>query len=231
MRRIKELLWPNICPFCFRANRAGFCHVCKSALEVLEPKEPRCVRCSQELDYEEELYCEDCLREERYFEEGRSLWRHELPVSKSLYYFKYKNMRSAVEIYVGEIVKREESVLKEWRIDVLVPVPLSRKRRKKRGYNQAFLLAALLGERMDVPTKELAVRIKETKPQRQLDNRQRKRNVSEVFRLTESVAGKRVLIVDDIYTTGATINELSKTLKEGGASQVYFLTVSIGQGK
>ncbi|MGJ7021424.1 ComF family protein [Ohessyouella blattaphilus] len=230
MKNISKLLWPTTCPFCFQANRTGICAACKVRLVALEIRESGCALCSKELSDEENELCCDCQRDGRYFDGGTALWRHELPVSKSLYYFKYKNMRFPVGDYVGNLLCRKERILKEWCVDMIVPVPLSQKRRKKRGYNQSELIARRLGERMGIPVKEIAKRTKETRPQRTLDRKRRKRNVAEVFEVTEEVKDKRILIIDDIYTTGATIDELSQEMKKRGASKVYFLTVSIGQG-
>lgn len=131
-----------------------------------------------------------------------------------------------------EFLNRYEETIRRWGITTIIPVPLSKKRRRIRGYNQAELLARELGEKMSisVDTKHL-IRVKDTVPQKKMDARGRRMNLRNAFawRGKERIRGN-VLLVDDIYTTGNTIDSAAKVLKCAGARKVYFLTISIGQG-
>ena len=118
----------------------------------------------------------------------------------------------------------------------LVPVPLHRKRRRKRGYNQAELLAEEIGKILGIPVvANLVKRVHYTGYQKKLDPIGRKKNLEHAFapggdpdRLPTDF--RRVIIIDDIYTTGNTVDQVAKVLKTMGFQKVYFLTISIGQG-
>ena len=110
--------------------------------------------------------------------------------------------------------------------------PLHRARRRKRGYNQAQILAENLGRMLCIPvdSKSLARR-KKTSPQKKLGHNERKKNLKNAFAVTPAFRPvRKVLLVDDIYTTGNTLDAAAKALKEKGVEKVYFLTISIGQG-
>lgn len=114
---------------------------------------------------------------------------------------------------------------------MIVPVPLHWRRRRKRGYNQAEIVAKYLGELTGIPVEtRLVIRKKYTEPQKSLNNKERVRNLKGVFEVRKTtVRQKNILLIDDIYTTGSTIDEISKILLEKGHNKVWFLTISIGQ--
>ena len=194
-------------------------------------EEPRCKKCGNPIRQKEAEFCYDCEREDLCYEQGRSLWLHKMPVSSSIYAFKYKNRRVYGEVYGREMAKTFRKIIRLWEIDVIVPVPLHRKKQKKRGYNQAEILAKEIGFRVGIPVDTTLVkRKKNTVPQKEFTRKERKKNLKNAFEVTGKVEGKRVLIIDDIYTTGSTIDSISILLKKAGAEKTYFLTISIGQG-
>src|SRR3989344_7225576 len=112
---------------------------------------------------------------------------------------------------------------------VLVPVPLHRKRHNWRGFNQAELLSGALSVSLNIPlNKTLVSRRKATKPQVKLSALERKRNVENAFALSGNPANKKIILVDDVITSGSTLNELAKLLKKHKASEVWALTVAHG---
>lgn len=236
MRRLLEkaahILWPEICPFCGRASREGICGKCQESLEALTIKEPRCMQCGKPILREEEEYCYDCAHIHHFYDRGISLWLHKEPVSTSIYQFKYYNQRSFGYYYVKEAVRKYDSLIREWNPEVIIPVPLHTKKRRKRGYNQAEILAKELGKQLNIPVAEdLVVRIKNTTPQKQKNNKERRRSLSGTFAQRYRIGKARsALVVDDIYTTGSTVDEVSRILKRAGVEKVYYLTISIGQG-
>ena len=229
---ILRLLWPEICPFCGKVNRKGICPVCKKRVKKLIVGQPVCMKCGKPVRKTEQEYCLDCMNTEHYFNRGRALWLHRPPVNHSIYQFKYHNQRAFGKYYAEEMMRQFSSVICEWNPDLIIPIPLHYKRRRKRGYNQAYILAKELGKLSGVPVEEkILQRIKYTNPQKKLDHKTRKSNLHNAFRVIKDIRGVRnVVIVDDIYTTGNTIDEAAKKLKEAGVENVYFLTVSIGQG-
>ena len=144
----------------------------------------------------------------------------------------HKNRFRYGELYSQELVKNFQKEIRRWNPDVIIPVPLHRARRRKRGYNQAQILAENLGKMLCIPvdSKSLARR-KKTSPQKKLGHNERKKNLKNAFAVTSAFRPvRKVLLVDDIYTTGNTLDAAAKALKEKGVEKVYFLTISIGQG-
>jgi len=229
---ILKLLWPEICPFCGRLNRNGICPACKIKLKELIIGQPRCMKCGKPIGRMEKEYCPDCDDTIHYYDVGRALWIHKSPVNESIYQFKYHNQREFGKYYAKEMAKQFESIVCEWKPDVIIPVPLHFRRKRKRGYNQSQIIAEKLGEILDIPVDvTILKRVKYTNPQKKLDHNARRKNLHNAFRVAENRKGiKSVLLVDDIYTTGNTIDEAARKLKQAGVEKVYFLTVSIGQG-
>lgn len=136
------------------------------------------------------------------------------------------------EIYGREMAEQFNDLIRMWEIDVLIPVPLHRKRQRKRGYNQAEIIARELGKRLGIPVDMSAIiRERETTPQKELGQKNRRKNLKKAFRLTgKRLIGKNILLIDDIYTTGSTIDAMAEVLMKTGCEKIYFLTISIGQG-
>ena len=224
------LLYPQTCYFCGKICRERICPECAEKVEYIE--EPRCKKCGKPIRYAEKEFCHDCAEHAFHYEQGKSIWLHKGPVRWSVYQFKYHNRRIFAEFYAEEWYRLYGNKLKEWGIEVIIPIPLHPKRRRKRGYNQAEILANELGKRCNIPVnKKALIRVVNTRPQKELNDKERKKNLFKAFRLTiHWKTAKRVLLVDDIYTTGNTIDSVAQILKEKGAEKVYFLTISIGQG-
>lgn len=223
-------MYPQTCYFCGKISDKKMCGEC--AKKIIYIEEPRCKKCGKPIRYQEKEYCYDCDKREFFYEQGKSIWLHKGPVRWSVYQFKYRNHRIYAEFYAEEWMRLYGDKLKDWEIDVIIPIPLHRKKRRKRGYNQAEVLARKLGELsgIRVDTKSV-VRIVNTKPQKELSHVERYKNLQKAFCITPHWKdAKNVLLVDDIYTTGNTIDSVARKLKEKGAHKVMFLTISIGQG-
>lgn len=194
-------------------------------------QEPRCKKCGKPIRYEEQEYCYDCQKQSFHYIQGKSLWIHKGAVPWSIYQFKYHNRRIYGQFYAYELYRIYGKLIRLWGIDLIVPVPLHWRRRRKRGYNQAEIVARHLGELTGIPVeKRLVIRKKYTKPQKTLNNKERVRNLKDVFEVRKTaVRQKNILLVDDIYTTGSTIDAVSRVLLEKGHNKVWFLTISIGQ--
>ena len=236
INKIKEsiisLLWPEVCPFCQKVCRDGICKECRKKLELVKVREPRCMQCGKQIRSVEQEYCYDCMHTHHYYERGLSLWNHKNPVNQSVYQFKYHNQRRYGILYSQELVKEFQKEIERWRPDIIMPVPLHPSRKRKRGYNQAEILAKEIGRLMDIPVDtESLIRNKNTIPQKVMDARGRRKNLQHAFAWKGmKLQGVNVLLIDDIYTTGSTIDVAAKTVRLAGAEKVHFLTVSIGQG-
>ena len=139
---------------------------------------------------------------------------------------------SYAEIFGKELVDEFEFQIRRWGIQAIIPIPLHRSKMRKRGYNQAELLAKQLSECMGIPMeKDVLYRIKKTRPLKEMNGEQRHRNLKGAFAVSKSWNPRQnILLIDDIYTTGSTIERAAGILKKAGVKNVYFLTLSIGQG-
>lgn len=226
---ILNFLWPKVCPFCEKIYTQGICENCKETIKELNVKEPYCLQCGKPIVNANAALCKDCQTSKRYFNEGRALWCHTAVVRKSIYRFKYYNQRDYGLTFAKEMSKELKQTIKRWNPQVIIPVPLCQRRRRERGFNQALILAKQLGETEKIPVREWVSRIKETSPQKELDKKKRKKNIEDAFLFKAPLPLQRVLLIDDIFTSGSTINEIAKTLKKQGVLEVYFITISIGQ--
>lgn len=190
------------------------------------------MKCGKPVRMVEQEYCYDCLHKTHYFEKGYSVWLHRPPISTSIYQFKYHNQRAFARIYAEKIIAYYGEWVRKLQVDCIVPVPLHFRRKRKRGYNQAEILAKEIGRNLGIEVNtRLVRRVRDTSPQKKLDSKTRKSNLKNAFRVCGDMKKiRRVLLVDDIYTTGNTIDEIARILKEKGAENVSFLTISIGQG-
>ena len=204
---------------------------CRGSLPYVE--EPCCMKCGKPLKIEEQEYCRDCSRIPRAYEQGRSVWIHRGNVAQAIYQFKFHNKRYYAPIFAGEMAKKCGEWICRCGIETIIPVPLHPARRRKRGFNQAELLARELGRQMQIPVCTNAVlRIRNTKTQKKLGSRERQDNLKDAFAVSgQWNISQTVLLIDDIYTTGSTIHRIAKLLKKAGVQKVFFLTISIGQDK
>ena len=222
-------MYPQKCPFCGKIEKQRICKECRK--KILPVEEPRCKKCGKPIREAEKEYCYDCTMIRHVFEEGRSIWIHKEPVSRAVYALKYQNRRIYAKAFGEEMADQYGYYLREEKVELIVPVPLHRKKMRIRGYNQAALLAEVLGEITGISVDEdILVRVKNTKPLKQLNDKERRRSIRGAFSVRKSVWAKTIVLIDDIYTTGSTLDEAARVLLKAGAEKVYFLTISIGQG-
>ncbi len=160
------------------------------------------------------------------------MYQHRGEVAEAIYRLKFKNQREYARLFAHEMAEQFGESLKKWGVKEIIPIPLHWRRKKKRGYNQAEILAKWLSREVHIPVETHALlRVRETRQQKTLNHSQRHWNLEGAFGISRSwIPPERVLIVDDIYTTGSTINKAAKMLKKAGVQKVFFLTISIGQG-
>lgn len=139
---------------------------------------------------------------------------------------KYKGFRSPGE-FLAEGMQAYAKGNKEYRdYDLVMAVPLHRVRKRERGYNQSELLARKLAKSLEIPYSEPVRRRCYTQSQTLLSAEQRKDNLRDAFRVRKSIRGKKIILVDDVFTTGSTVNEISKTLRAAGVAKIAVLTAS-----
>lgn len=227
-----DILYPPRCPVCHGIVNPRSAFACEACLAKLHRiRAPRCFKCGKEMEQEGREFCPDCCRGDHSFDQGISVFRYDDLMRGSVAAFKFHNKREYAEFYGMELAAALEPFLGKWNPQVCVPVPLHRKKRKSRGYNQAELLALQISRRCEIPVRfNLVERIKETSPQKELGRKKRKNNLKNAFKIKEhDVELKRVLLVDDIYTTGSTIDAISEILRGAGVKEIYFAVLCSGK--
>lgn len=232
---IMPVLFPRQCPGCHELLPYGqlICTECEKALPFT--REPLCYRCGKPISDENEEYCYDCRSYRKSFRAGRALLIYNDSTRPLMADFKYHNKRGLSELFTKEIIKKHGKTIESWDVDAIVPIPVHKNKKRARGYNQAELLARDLSVCMGVPYyADLLVRVQDTLPQKQFGIRDRLENLSHVFVLNQKKYGSperlpnKVMLIDDIYTTGATMEGCTRILKNAGIKEVYIYSVCIG---
>ena len=234
IKRIKDgildLIFPPICPVCNKIAISG--RICPGCERKFSPvRGPLCEKCGKVVEEGERL-CPDCSIGAHLYDEGCAAYEYDEYMSTSMYRFKYNGKREFSIWYASAMAARLSSKIRSWKPQVIIPVPVHKSRLKKRGYNQAALIARQLSQHLSIPVRDdLASRVTDTKVQKELGAASRQNNLKKAFNVTPNVVKyESVLIVDDIYTTGATIDALAGALKAAGVKKVYFATLCIGRG-
>ncbi len=207
-------------------------HPCPSCLSELKVfSHPRCPRCGLGFHSPggEDHLCSGCLTEDWNFTKARAIGPYEGWMVELISQFKFRG--------VARLAKPLGTLLAEYRdpefpfseFDLLVSVPLHLQRLRERGFNQSLLLARRIAQIHSLPLDATALqRIRHTQPQTELSGPERKKNIRQAFAVkrTTSISGKRILLIDDVFTTGATVQECAQTLLKAGAKQVDVLTLA-----
>lgn len=182
-------------------------------------------------------YCYDCIgkgyAKESNIEQGKSLCLYKGPAKQMMYRFKYSNKQEYASFFAKEACNKYATWMKQRGIDVIVPVPMYRRKQRIRGYNQAECFAKQLSQRTGIPMdKKLVYRTQDTAPQKGLNAKERRNNLKNAFQKGEFVVQYScAMVVDDIYTTGSTAEAVARELKKMGVRQVYLLTICIGEDR
>ncbi len=227
-----SLLYPPHCIFCDEILPFGeqeFCRECERADRYLMGS--TCMKCGKALSEETEEYCKDCRDMEHYYIRGFSLYNYER-VKDALYRFKYAGRQEYGDFFGKELAMFMGKKLSSLQLSGIIPVPMYEKKEKIRGYNQAKCLAYSLGRELNIPVYDhLVQRMRNTTPLKNLNPEQRRNNLKNAFHITSfGVKLDNIVIVDDIYTTGSTVDEIARVLMEYGCKNVYVVTLAIGVG-
>ncbi|MCM1144244.1 MAG: ComF family protein [Blautia sp.] len=227
-----DFIYPRRCPVCDKAVKpfgSLICEGCKEKIKYI--KAPYCQKCGKELKDKRALFCHDCMQREHVYDKGMALFAYP-SVASSIFRFKYKN-RKEYAAYYGE---RMASILGERILalqpDALIPVPIHSSKKRVRGYNQAEALARELGGRLNILVEtKLIVRTRKTIPMKDLSAQERQNNLKKAFKIRDNdVKLNTVIIIDDIYTTGSTIDAMARELRGVGVRHIYFAALAIGNG-
>lgn len=242
-RQLIDLLFPPRCPVCDRLlevydiRRGSRIHVsCRQKLCPVNGNQ--CFHCGRPLNDADAEYCSDCKGQmERgnpfsYFRQGKAVFLYRGDMKKAMYRFKYSNRREYAVFFAEEAFQSYGKWMARCGIEAVIPVPMYRKKERRRGYNQAKLFAKELSRLTGCFYEPEALRrVRDTKPQKDLNKNERENNLKNAFQVSDIVVKYNcVLLVDDIYTTGCTAEAAAKELHQAGVKEIYFLASCIGEG-
>lgn len=231
---IINLLYPHRCPVCFEivTKEDGLAHMkCRKLLKYIH--DPTCLKCGKPIENAMKEYCADCARRQYTYNYGKALWVYNQASSQSIFAYKYKSRKEYARFYSEELLKVHGQWIRSIKPDAIIPVPLNRRKLKLRGFNQAELIGENIGMVLNIPLESgLLIRSRLTAPQKELTPRERLKNLEKAFSINKknTKSYNRVLLIDDIYTTGSTIEACAKVLSANGIKEIYFICLCIGGG-
>ncbi|MGB9679527.1 MAG: ComF family protein [Thermoanaerobacteraceae bacterium] len=223
-----DLLFPpkTTCIICGENIKSGYlCENCEHKLEFIHGN--ICNICGKPI--ENKGICSDCNSYGHIFKKNRSVFEYKGVIKDLIARFKYFKERDLADFfaqYIKEVIEEEN-----WPIDLIIPVPLHKAKLDERGYNQSELLAREISYKLDILMSKALRRIRNTPTQTDLHREERIKNVKGAFNVTykNAVENKKILLIDDVITTGATLDECARVLKEYGAEDIYVATIARGK--
>lgn len=228
---VLDFIYPRVCVCCnheLELDESFICQSCEDSLTYIQT--PICFACGSPVFRESVERCDNCLREHIYYDQIRSeLDYNDELVRQMIHAFKFEYMNSMVSGLSKYLILAYEQYYTHEQIELILSVPLHKSRLRQREFNQAHLLAKHFANEIHLPLRDdLAIRNRSTQPQSQLKPDERMKNVKDAFSILnpDEVSGKTILIIDDIVTTGSTVNEMSKVLRECGATRILVLSLA-----
>lgn len=205
-------IYPNVCGFCDEISEDNICSNCRKKLENYKKEE--IINISNK-NFEELIY----------------LYEYQNLIRERLIKYKFNEKAYIHKAFAEAILNSEKICKKINTCDIILAVPIHKKRMLERGYNQSYLIAKEIAKKQEIKIEnKILLKDKNNKPQSTLSGIERKNNIKNVYKINEKqkdkIKNKRILLLDDIYTTGATVDECSKTLKEAGAKEVIVLVIA-----
>lgn len=204
---ILELIYPKTCGMCEEISKSYLCSKCKLKIKNL-------------------LKLNTVQYKDKYFNSHTYLFKYEEGIRDKLLKYKFRDY-SYLYKFFSEIIINNCNLKNNY--DIILPVPIHKKRKAKRGYNQSELIAEEIAKNINVEySNNVLIKTRDTVPQSTLNQHQRMSNVLGIYEVINSqiIVNKNILLIDDIYTTGSTVNECSKVLKQNGAKLVDVLTIA-----
>ncbi len=215
---LADMFYPQRCVGCERRSSDVLCRACFEALPRVG--HPVCGRCGLPTAFAT-FVCEECKSVDFGFESAKAALKYEGVGKKIVHALKYRGYKQVVDRLATPLMLQ---ALGDGRFDAVVPVPLHRARRRKRGFNQAELLARGVAQKLNASVSDTLEVVRGTRDQVELSAAQRRANVAGAYKAKNSLHG-RLLLVDDVFTTGATMNACALTLVSAGAKEVHALSL------
>lgn len=227
-----KLLYPAHCPVCdelLSGTKENICPLCRMRIRTVG--EHYCIKCGKQLNDNQTACCGDCMTAQHRFTRGRSVFCYE-DIRESVYRFKYEGRQEYASFYAAEAVRVLGGDIRSWHAEALIPIPLHKEKLKKRGYNQAALFAEALSGHLGIPFLDKAlVRERNTVPQKGLNREERQKNLKKAFKFVQNdVKLNTIILIDDIFTTGSTVDAAADAVREAGVTEIYVVTLASGNG-
>lgn len=226
-----DLIFPPLCAGCKDKDINFLCEKCKEKINFI--KDNFCAKCGGVAEGKiiSGATCGKCKIEEKYFTISRSVARYSDVLKDIIHKFKYNKKKYLAKPLSNLMIDylRNDSSIDIKNIDIIIPVPLHKKRLQERGFNQSELLGKCLSEDFKIElASDVLFRTKNTVPQFNLSPFQRAENIKGAFEVKNQniIKDKNILLLDDIYTTGSTLQEASKSLKKAKTKNIYCLTLA-----
>lgn len=235
-RQLADLVYPPdiYCIGCSRPLAPGrlysMCDDCLAEISWANGK--LCAGCGRPLEeWYPDRFCSECINRDRSFDAGMTCFLYKDTERNVIKDLKYHG-KSYLARILSEIMA-DKADASHAECDIIIPVPMYRKKEKSRGYNQAGLLAEFLADRLGIPYRDdILIRKRDTQPMNRLNSRERRRNLDDAFCIRQGteagIKGRRIMLVDDIFTTGTTTEKCSSVLKAGGALSVTVMSLASG---
>ena len=231
-----NLFYPEVCFICadpiVHRKERGVCTKCLNKVRDLQLQPPVCSSCGLPMPNFEsgaDVLCGHCVLQPPAYSGARSFGYYSGELGRLIQGLKFNNRRNLVPLLVPFLIQAYYGSWDRDDFNLVVPIPLHPKRRRTRGYNQSEMLARLLARRTGIPFgNSVLIRKRSTLPQVGLTDTQRRENVRNAFQCINSgqISGRRILLIDDVMTTGATASSASAALMKGGALRVSVLTLA-----
>lgn len=230
LKYILNILFPEKCIACNKITEANkICNDCWSNCSFIT--KPYCTICSYPFEFSthENSICGSCIKQKPKYDRAFSLLKYDDASKKIIHNFKYHDQLHILEYLVDLLVINGKDLLAN--SNVIIPVPMHKHKLLKRGYNQAALLAMRIAKKTKIHyLPEALIKRQNTAPQAGLDRAEREKKIKNNFSLNlkikEQLLNKNILLIDDVITTGATINECCKELKKANPKQIYVLSIA-----
>lgn len=211
-----SLLYPHACPLCGSRSPTPLCRGCKEDMPELLAT---CMRCGIGLPANSNnLHCGACLTEPPAYQKLLCAYAYQYPVNHLIMALKYQHRLSLIPVLAETLINQIGRATLN--VDALLPVPLHVSRIRERGFNQSLEIARHLASHFSLPILHCVERHKATVTQASLPAADRASNVRDAFRLSAPIQQRRVAIIDDVVTTGSTVNEIAALLKSAGVGEI-----------
>ena len=212
------------CIFCkCELPEGGICNDCINSLPIIKGK--TCINCGGRVVNNNDV-CLDCKGGTNIYDKGFCVFDYADKIQEKILKFKNRKYKHIGYAFAKEMLNKFKTI--NIPFDIIIPVPIHENRRRSRGFNQSEILCQDINDYYGRVRNDVLIRAVDTCRQSELNRANRLKNLSNAFKVTDKskVKGKFILLVDDIYTTGSTINECAKVLKKVGAEKVYFLCLA-----